>query len=110
MQDLVTRLTLLNRPRLLARSARFGADDYVRHRDLKRLLRNPASQGLAAILMQLLDLEAAQEAARKSQNPRYSFARHIEVLIALVAESRVYLASRATKGTATKNGATLGAV
>ena len=55
MQDLFTRLTLLNRPRLLARSARFGADDYVRHRDLKRLLRNPASQGLAAILMQLLE-------------------------------------------------------
>ncbi|ABF64106.1 hypothetical protein TM1040_1373 [Ruegeria sp. TM1040] len=110
MQDLRTRLTTLHRPRLLARTARIGADDYIRQRDLKRLLPSTPSQGTGAILMQLLDLEATQERARLGQNPGYSFARHVAVLTALSAESRLYLASRSQPRRATKNGAPQDAV
>jgi len=94
MQDLATRLTTLSRPRLLSRTARIGADDYSRSRDLKRLLGNACPKRQAAILMRLLDLESEQEAARTTRNPGYSLVRHVEVLIALAAESRLFLATR----------------
>lgn len=91
MQDLTSRLLNLTRPRLLARAARIGADDYIRARHLKRLLGRSFPDRQAVILMRLLELEAAQEAARTVASPGYSFARHVEVLIALAAESRLFL-------------------
>lgn len=96
MQDLATRLSSLVRPRLLARAARIGADEYSRGRDLKRLLGASAPHQQGAILMRLLDIELAQEVARRARNPGYSIVRHVDILIALAAESRLYLASRAT--------------
>ncbi|MCG7626414.1 DUF6477 family protein [Epibacterium sp. MM17-32] len=95
MQDLATRLTTLSRPRLLSRAARIGASEYSRPRDLKRLLGASCPSRPAPILMRLLDLEAHQEAARKTRDPGYSLVRHVDVLIALAAESRLFLATRA---------------
>ncbi|WP_420002754.1 DUF6477 family protein [Arenibacterium sp. LLYu02] len=95
MLDLATRLTTLTRPRLLARAARIGADDYARARHLAPLLGRAYPQRPAVILTRLLDLEAQYEAARVVANPGYSFARHVAVLIAIAAESRMYLQSKA---------------
>ena len=93
MQDLVSRLKTLSRPRLLSRAARIGATGYSRHRDLRRILGPvlPVRHGL--ILVRLLDIEAEQDAARVARNPGYSLVRHVEVLIAIAAESRDYIAA-----------------
>ncbi|MCB1387555.1 MAG: hypothetical protein KDK12_00125 [Rhodobacteraceae bacterium] len=87
-------LTALRRPRLMLRTARFGTMDYVRETDLKRILRLPATPAPgAATLRQLIDLEGRHEAMRTRPphevgNP-WRAARHIEVLIALIAEARL---------------------
>ena len=96
--------TLL-RPRLLMRAARFGLADYRRDRDLGRILPQtlfpalrtarglPFAQMLArqgaAVLDWLTEEEARLEAARLAAAAGYSPLRHIEVMIALLAELRL---------------------
>jgi hypothetical protein len=87
-------LTSLRRPRLMLRTARYGTLDYVRETDLRRILRLPATPapGVAS-LRQLMELESRHEAMRlrpphEIGNP-WRAARHIEVLIALIAEARL---------------------
>lgn len=85
------------RPRLLLRTARIGQAEYDRARDLRRILRLPAPpppgpETLAA----LIALEAAQERLR-TRSPAeagepWRAARHVEVLIALLAEARLVFA------------------
>lgn len=87
-------LTALRRPRLMLRTARFGTMDYLRETDLRRILRLPATPAPGVqTLRQLMDLEARHEALRTRPpheigNP-WRAARHIEVLIALIAEARL---------------------
>lgn len=89
MTDPLSLLTALRRPRLLIRAARFGLQDYRRDRDLVRLLRCadpvPPRQSLGALLEQ----EEHLEQTRMAGDATYSIARHIEVLIALMAEARL---------------------
>lgn len=80
-------LASLRRPRLLVRAARVGLADYRRDRDLRRLLATPRTPDVAEALPRLLAAEAAAEATRRSGDARYSFARHIELLIAVIAEA-----------------------
>ena len=80
-------LKSLRRPRLLIRAARFGIADYNRDRDLKRLIRVVAAPSPAKALDGLLAAEAEAEANRTSGAAGYSVARHVELLIALMAES-----------------------
>lgn len=87
MTDLRARLADFRRPRLLMRAARFGLSDYRRDRDLKRLVSLPASQ--EATVCQLLTQEDRLEQTRQRGEAGYSIARHIEVLIALLAESQL---------------------
>jgi hypothetical protein len=87
------RLEALRRPRLLIRAARHGLAEYDRNRDLRRLLAAPAPPPPERAVAQLLASEARLEAARRAQDAGYSVARHVEVLIALIAEAR--LAARA---------------
>lgn len=87
MSDFRTLLADLRRPRLLMHAARFGLSDYRRDRDLKRLISLPASP--EATVSQLLSQEDKLEQNRQRGDAAYSIARHIEVLIALLAESRV---------------------
>lgn len=87
MSDFRTLLADLRRPRLLMHAARFGLSDYRRDRDLKRLISLPASP--EATVSQLLSQEDKLEQNRQRGDAAYSLARHIEVLIALLAESRV---------------------
>ena len=87
MTDLSGVLANLTRPRLLFRAARFGQEDYRRDRDLRRLL--GASLSPEKVVPKLLEEEARLEDIRRTGDINYPLARHIEVLIALLAESRL---------------------
>ena len=89
LSELRTMIDNLSRPRLLIRAARFGLSDYRRERDLRRLIQPPASP--EAALTRLLSVEDDMEQTRRAGDASYSIARHIEVLIALMAEARVVL-------------------
>ncbi|KAJ56744.1 hypothetical protein ACMU_07345 [Actibacterium mucosum KCTC 23349] len=89
MTDPIQLLNALRRPRLLIRAARFGLADYRRDRDLTRLLGQGAVPAPAQSLDVLLEQEEALEQTRRSGDAGYSIARHVEVLIALIAESRL---------------------
>jgi len=96
--SLLGELSAIRRPRLLLRTARFGTLDYNRDTDLRRILRLPATpRPGSATLRQLLELEARHEELRTRPphdvgNP-WRAARHIEVLIALIAETRLLAAA-----------------
>ncbi len=87
MSDFRTILSELRRPRLLMRAARFGMEEYRRDRDLRRLL-NGNMQPERAV-PRLICEEALMEDTRRRGDATYSVSRHIEVLIALMAEARL---------------------
>jgi len=85
----LTVLSRLRRPKLLIRAARFGLDGYNRERDLRRLMHAPAAPTPLNAVPRLIEEEARLEESRKSGGVAYSPARHVEVLIALMAEARL---------------------
>jgi hypothetical protein len=87
MSDFRMMLANLRRPRLLMHAARFGLGDYRRERDLKRLVDGAGSP--EGTVTRLLSAEEALEASRLAGDASYSAARHIDVLIALLAEARL---------------------
>ena len=87
MTDVRCLLANLSRPRLLIRAARFGLADYRRERDLRRLIGGTAAPDRA--FPRLLCEEERLEETRKAGDAGYSVGRHIEVLIALMAEVRL---------------------
>ncbi|NVO55037.1 hypothetical protein HW561_04435 [Rhodobacteraceae bacterium B1Z28] len=95
MQDLMTMITTLRRPRLLARAAKFGAQDYNRDRHLQRILGYGSLPGSGAALMRLMDMEKEVNEQRKEEDASYSLVRHLDLLIALLGEAQLYQASRA---------------
>ena len=86
MTDFRNLLSDLRRPALLLRAARFGLSDYQRDRDLKRLLRESSAGGPEKTLPRLLHEENMLEEIRRAGDASYSLTRHIELLIALLAE------------------------
>ena len=87
MSDFRMMLANLRRPRLLMRAARFGLGDYRRERDLRRLVDGTASPEVT--VPRLIEVEEKLEATRVAGDASYSVARHIDVLIALLAEARL---------------------
>lgn len=87
MSEIATLLENLRRPRLLLRAARHGLDDYRRERDLRRLIGRTAAP--RAALATLLAAEEALEETRRAGAASYSLTRHIELLIAVMAEARL---------------------
>lgn len=87
MTDLLTAIASLRRPRILVRAARSGLGDYDRPRDLRRLIRDGDLPGPDAALRRLLAEEDRLEETRRSGDASYSMTRHIEVMIAMMAES-----------------------
>ncbi len=85
MSDFHQTLSEMRRPSLLMRAARLGLPDYQRNRWLKRLA--PGETQPHRVLPQLLSAEERLEEIRQSGDASYSIARHIEVLIALLAEA-----------------------
>lgn len=88
MQDLMSLVRGLSRPRLLVRAARFGVSDYARGRALPRLLRVPAAPAAGPALIHLLALEREAEERRRARAADYSAARHVELLTAIMGEAR----------------------
>ena len=94
MSDCCTMLANLRRPRLLMRAARFGLGDYRRDRDLRRLVAPGGSP--QETVPHLMQVEERLEATRLAGDAAYSIARHIDVLIALLAEARLLRRDEAT--------------
>lgn len=96
MLDIETRLNTLKRPALLARAARFGADDYRRETHLPRLIEQETLPRPAAALMMLFSREAEMETWRKENAGLYRPARHVELLIAIMGEAQLMRATART--------------
>jgi hypothetical protein len=88
MQDLLSMLHALHRPRLLMRAARIGSQDYRRSVHLPRLLGYGVLPRHGAALIKLMDIEAELDAQRTAADASYSLIRHVDVLIAMVGEAR----------------------
>ncbi|MFM7334148.1 MAG: DUF6477 family protein [Tabrizicola sp.] len=86
MTDCRTLLATLRRPRLLMRAARFGLSDYRRERDLRRYVDRAGSP--EETVTSLMTVEAGLEKTRIAGDAAYSVSRHIEVLIAIMAEAQ----------------------
>ncbi|MGO4907878.1 DUF6477 family protein [Pseudorhodobacter sp. W20_MBD10_FR17] len=89
MSDISTILANLRRPRLLIRAARHGIQDYRRERDLRRLIDAVSPPSPEAALARLFDAEERAEETRRAGDAGYSIARHVELLIAMMAEARL---------------------
>lgn len=89
MLDLAGSLSALRRPRLLMRAARLGVSDYRRERDLCRLMKTTQPPSPERAVTSLLDQENQIETTRKNGDATYSPVRHVEVLIALLAEAQL---------------------
>lgn len=88
MHEIIATLNAITRPQLLISAARFGLDDYRRLPSLRRLLAVEDLPAPVNILSRLLELEAEQEAKRRSNTADYRVARHVALLVALMAELR----------------------
>lgn len=88
MKNFSSYIKHLNRPKLLVRAARHGLSDYNRKRDLRRIAGRDGAPGSPRILENLIDQERELEATRKDGCTTYSVSRHIEILVALLAEFR----------------------
>lgn len=86
MTDFRALLAELRRPRLLIRAARHGMGDYRRERDLRRLVTTSIPE---SALPELVRQEERLEEIRRTGCASYSLIRHVEVLIALMAEVRL---------------------
>lgn len=80
--------TARERPALLVKAARIGARGYYRRRDLSAAVSGLLLRPEREILPELGRQEAMLEAMRRCRSPAYRPVRHLQVLIALVAESR----------------------
>ncbi|MEL6806335.1 MAG: DUF6477 family protein [Pseudomonadota bacterium] len=94
MQDILSMLNALHRPRLLIRAARIGAEDYRRAAHLPRLLGYGQLPRHGKALMRLMEIEGELNALRLGEDSSYSLLRHIDVLIAIVGEGRILRAAQ----------------
>lgn len=106
MQDILSLIARITRPRLLARAAKCGAKDYRRARHLPRLLgfepsaaaRLGLADGLpghAEALLRLSEIEAEHEDRRVTADAAYAVHRHVAVLIAIAGEAALLRADMA---------------
>ncbi|MFZ1468891.1 MAG: DUF6477 family protein [Paracoccaceae bacterium] len=84
MSDFRKTLSTMRRPSMLMRAARLGLADYQRKPWLKRL--TPGETSPERTVAWLISSEERLEETRLRGDATYSFTRHIEVLIALIAE------------------------
>ncbi|WP_299686824.1 DUF6477 family protein [uncultured Tateyamaria sp.] len=94
MQDVLTMLQSLHRPRLLMRAARIGAEDYRRGAHLPRLLGYGNLPRHTQALLRLMEIEAELNAQRIEDESAYNLLRHIDILIAIVGEARIMQAAQ----------------
>lgn len=87
MQDILSRLSGIHRPAILVRAGNIGAQTYRRGPALRRILGRTTLPRSTIALLQLIDIEADLNARRKKTDAGYNLVRHIEVMIALIAEA-----------------------
>lgn len=95
MQDLMSMLHCLHRPRLLMRAARIGAAEYRREIHLPRLLGYGNLPRQAPALMRLIEIEGILNDQRLNDDSAYNLLKHIDILIAIVGEARMLRAAQA---------------
>ncbi len=95
MTDLMQILGNMHRPRLLLDAARHGIADYNRARVLKRFTKGQRNLSPQGAVNTLLSVEAGLEAARQSGDASYNVSKHVEVMVALLAEARSLARPRA---------------
>ncbi len=99
MQDILSMVNALHRPRLMMRAARIGAQEYRRTTHLARLFGYGVLPRHGAALLKLMEIEAGLEDQRTTSDASYSLIRHIDVMIAMVAEARILRAAQAPDAT-----------
>jgi hypothetical protein len=87
VRDIRDALENLRRPRLLMNAARSGLVNYKRDRDLRRLIGTEPRTPMDVTLPKLLSEENRLECARLAGDAAYPVGRHVDVLIALLAEA-----------------------
>lgn len=89
MTELRSHIARLQRPRLLIQAARLGLPDYRRDRDLRRLIGTLAAPPPPVTVARLLEAEEEVEQVRRTGATGYNAVRHVDLLIALMAEARL---------------------
>lgn len=92
MCQISSALDHMRRPALLVEAAVQGTSQYRRRRDLRRMLRVAIPASPRAALEKLLPIEAALENRRLSVDKNYSYPRHVDILVALMAEAQAFRA------------------
>lgn len=91
-----TLLSLLQRPRLLIRAARFGAKRYTRKKHLKSVSPGGAYLDQTALIKDLLEKENDLEWNRRAGSSDYNVRRHVLILSALISEAKTPLIEATT--------------
>lgn len=91
MTDILGQFACLQRPELLVRTARIGAQHYRRNRHLRPLLGTSHLPRHAVALLRLGEIESEMNARRLERNASYSVTKHLEVLTAIMGEARAIL-------------------
>lgn len=89
MSDVLTLLDAIKRPRLLINAARIGLADYRRETHLSRHLGDPRPVRSDEALRRLMAMEDDMNDRRRARAADYSAARHVGLLIAMMAEARI---------------------
>ncbi len=97
MLDITGILRNLSRPNILVKAARHGVEDYNRIVHLRRILGNDTLPKPGAAIMQMIEIEQSLNEDRKVKRATYSVARHVEVLVAIMAEAKTLQAATRSK-------------
>ena len=87
MLDLNSLLSTLKRSKFLVQTARIGLESYQRDRDISRILGVTKLPKTGEAILLLLEEEKQENQQRRDQAAFYSYARHIEILTAIMAEA-----------------------
>lgn len=94
MQDILSLLDKLRRPRLLIRAARAGSLEYTRNQHLKRHLGVGPLPKHGQALLRLIEMEDTLNKERRAGATAYSLVKHVDVLIAMMGEARLLRTTR----------------
>jgi hypothetical protein len=87
MTNLKAALETIHRPKTLMRAAKSALGEYDRTKGLQRLLGKSETICPEEALRELLPLEQDCETRRQTGRVAYSVARHLEVMVAIIAEA-----------------------
>ncbi|KPQ08042.1 MAG: hypothetical protein HLUCCA12_02920 [Rhodobacteraceae bacterium HLUCCA12] len=105
--SILSTIAASRRPRLLLRAARIGTADYRRETDLRRVLRLPAAPPLGPETVRTLialeeELETQRTRPEACAGASWRASRHVEVMIALIAEARLMVDAATADGTSAR--------